>query len=158
MVDIAQLVSASDCGSEGRGFESHYPPHKKEGHPNGCPSFLWGDLGFELSNTTVQWTVVRRVGPRRLLTVFPSGTSAPNPIIPPSNKSIYPDVSFFLEWNGIRTIKYNSPVDCCSPGRAPAIPYKAPTGSFGNESHDPPVSRNILPCKFQFIAQLRITL
>ena len=29
MVDIAQLVSASDCGSEGRGFESHYPPHKK---------------------------------------------------------------------------------------------------------------------------------
>ena len=27
MVDIAQLVSASDCGSEGRGFESHYPPH-----------------------------------------------------------------------------------------------------------------------------------
>ena len=30
MVDIAQLVSASDCGSEGRGFESHYPPHKKD--------------------------------------------------------------------------------------------------------------------------------
>ena len=29
MVDIAQLVSASDCGSEGRGFESHYPPHAK---------------------------------------------------------------------------------------------------------------------------------
>ena len=27
MVGIAQLVSASDCGSEGRGFESHYPPH-----------------------------------------------------------------------------------------------------------------------------------
>ena len=34
MVDIAQLVSASDCGSEGRGFESHYPPHKKR-HPTG---------------------------------------------------------------------------------------------------------------------------
>ena len=32
MVDIAQLVSASDCGSEGRGFESHYPPHKKKGY------------------------------------------------------------------------------------------------------------------------------
>ena len=28
MVDIAQLVSASDCGSEGRGFDSHHPPHK----------------------------------------------------------------------------------------------------------------------------------
>ena len=26
LVGIAQLVSASDCGSEGRGFESHYPP------------------------------------------------------------------------------------------------------------------------------------
>ena len=29
MVDVAQLVSASDCGSEGRGFDSHHPPHKK---------------------------------------------------------------------------------------------------------------------------------
>ena len=29
MVGIAQLVRASDCGSEGRGFESHHPPHKK---------------------------------------------------------------------------------------------------------------------------------
>ncbi len=28
MVGIAQLVRASDCGSEGRGFESHYPPKK----------------------------------------------------------------------------------------------------------------------------------
>ncbi len=26
MVDVAQLVRASDCGSEGRGFESHLPP------------------------------------------------------------------------------------------------------------------------------------
>ena len=30
MVDVAQLVSASDCGSEGRGFDSHHPPHKKQ--------------------------------------------------------------------------------------------------------------------------------
>ncbi len=29
MEGIAQLVSASDCGSEGRGFDSHYPPQKK---------------------------------------------------------------------------------------------------------------------------------
>ena len=29
MEGIAQLVSASDCGSEGRGFESHYPPQNK---------------------------------------------------------------------------------------------------------------------------------
>lgn len=26
MVVIAQLVRASDCGSEGRGFNPHYPP------------------------------------------------------------------------------------------------------------------------------------
>lgn len=29
MVSIAQLVRASDCGPEGRGFDSHYPPHEK---------------------------------------------------------------------------------------------------------------------------------
>ena len=28
-VDVAQLVRASDCGSEGRGFETHHPPVKK---------------------------------------------------------------------------------------------------------------------------------
>ena len=26
MVVVAQLVRASDCGSEGRGFEPHFPP------------------------------------------------------------------------------------------------------------------------------------
>ena len=30
MVDIVQLVRASDCGSECRGFESHYPPQRKQ--------------------------------------------------------------------------------------------------------------------------------
>ena len=29
MVDVAQLVRASDCGSESRGFEPHLPPKKK---------------------------------------------------------------------------------------------------------------------------------
>ena len=28
-VDVVQLVRTSDCGSEGRGFESHLPPEKK---------------------------------------------------------------------------------------------------------------------------------
>jgi hypothetical protein len=28
-VVVAQLVRASDCGSEGRGFEPHLPPIKK---------------------------------------------------------------------------------------------------------------------------------
>ena len=43
MVDIAQLVSASDCGSEGRGFESHYPPHKKD---TLVGVFFYGDHGI----------------------------------------------------------------------------------------------------------------
>ena len=30
-MDIAQLVRAPDCGSGGRGFESHYPPHLSVG-------------------------------------------------------------------------------------------------------------------------------
>ncbi len=30
MVDVAQLVRALDCGSRGRGFESHLPPCQKQ--------------------------------------------------------------------------------------------------------------------------------
>ena len=30
MVGVAQLVRVPDCGSEGRGFESHLPPQTKE--------------------------------------------------------------------------------------------------------------------------------
>ena len=30
MVDVAQLVRASDCGSEGRGFESLHPPQNSD--------------------------------------------------------------------------------------------------------------------------------
>ena len=30
MVVLAQLVRASDCGSEGRGFEPHTPPNLKK--------------------------------------------------------------------------------------------------------------------------------
>ena len=52
MVDIAQLVSASDCGSEGRGFESHYPPQKRTGHPKGVLFFSVADMGFEESGPT----------------------------------------------------------------------------------------------------------
>ena len=43
MVDVVQLVRASDCGSECRGFESHPPPSKKiSGSPlnKGFPLFL----------------------------------------------------------------------------------------------------------------------
>ena len=30
MVAVVQLIRASDCGSECRGFESHLPPNEKE--------------------------------------------------------------------------------------------------------------------------------
>ena len=33
MVDVAQLVSAPDCGSGGRGFESLHPPHYDDDVP-----------------------------------------------------------------------------------------------------------------------------
>ncbi len=29
MVGVVQLVRAPDCGSGGRGFESHYPPFRR---------------------------------------------------------------------------------------------------------------------------------
>ena len=29
MVGVAQLVRVPDCGSEGRGFESHLPPNRE---------------------------------------------------------------------------------------------------------------------------------
>ena len=40
MVDVAQLVRVTDCGSEGRGFESHLPPKeqtKQKGVENSTP-------------------------------------------------------------------------------------------------------------------------
>ena len=43
MVSVAQLVRASDCGSEGRGFEPHLSPplcKQKENDLNGCSLFL----------------------------------------------------------------------------------------------------------------------
>lgn len=35
MVVVAQLVRASVCGTEGRGFESHLPPKIKAPHSRG---------------------------------------------------------------------------------------------------------------------------
>ena len=34
MVGVAQLVRALDCGSRGRGFESHYPPQQQQLDPS----------------------------------------------------------------------------------------------------------------------------
>ena len=39
MVVVAQLVRASVCGTEGRGFESHHPPNK-EGLAFARPFFI----------------------------------------------------------------------------------------------------------------------
>ena len=39
---VAQLVRASGCGPEGRGFESHHSPHKEIAEPQAVPLFLYG--------------------------------------------------------------------------------------------------------------------
>ena len=48
MVDVAQLVRVADCGSEGRGFESHLPPEQdkrsKEMSQSGIFLFPYLDL------------------------------------------------------------------------------------------------------------------
>ena len=43
MVDVAQSVRVTDCGSEGRGFESHLPPevNKKQGDVELSTSFCF---------------------------------------------------------------------------------------------------------------------
>lgn len=48
MVAVAQSVRASDCGSEGRGFESHRPP-KREKRRNGAFLF-WTHYFITTSN------------------------------------------------------------------------------------------------------------
>ncbi len=40
MVNVAQLVRASDCGSEGRGFEPHLSPETRRHEP---PFFVSGE-------------------------------------------------------------------------------------------------------------------
>ena len=40
MADVAQSVRASDCGPEGRGFNSHHSPHAKK--PRFFGAFLYG--------------------------------------------------------------------------------------------------------------------
>ena len=45
MVPVVQLVRASDCGSECRGFESHRAPQKKRGHSASFSFGVPGGLG-----------------------------------------------------------------------------------------------------------------
>ena len=44
------MAKASDCGSEDRGFESHYPPHKRY-PPQSGGYLLWGGSGLEKPGT-----------------------------------------------------------------------------------------------------------
>ena len=50
MVDVAQLVRVTDCGSEGRGFESHLPPKEqtKQGDVAERHLFVFMPLGANL--------------------------------------------------------------------------------------------------------------
>ena len=49
MVDVAQLVRVTDCGSEGRGFESHLPPKEtKQGDVATRHLFVFYTLGANL--------------------------------------------------------------------------------------------------------------
>ena len=49
MVPIVQLVRASDCGSECRGFESHWAPIKQKSPP-GDFFVLWVPVGSKASS------------------------------------------------------------------------------------------------------------
>ena len=42
-MDVVQLVRMSDCGSEGRGFESHLPPKKKRLHAEGVAVLFFNE-------------------------------------------------------------------------------------------------------------------
>ena len=44
MVIVAQLVRASDCGSEGRGFETHHSPQKANPLEKSKGFFVFGKL------------------------------------------------------------------------------------------------------------------
>ena len=49
MVDVAQSVRASDCGSEGRRFETDLPPRWNGELDFDSPFFIssrWGEWGF----------------------------------------------------------------------------------------------------------------
>ena len=96
MVDVAQLVSASDCGSEGRGFDSHHPPHKRKA-PHAGAFLLWNPVN----------DVSRRERPARRAGKKVSGghffSSGETPIIHPI-KEKHPYVGAFLLWNPVNDV------------------------------------------------------
>ena len=54
-VDVAQLVRVPDCGSVGRGFESHLPPRKKETSLDVSFFLVTKSLSHRVSKSTGPW-------------------------------------------------------------------------------------------------------
>ena len=54
MVDVAQLVRALVCGTRGRGFESHLPPHTSRPEK----LYLFYENGM-ISQKTLYWGVAK---------------------------------------------------------------------------------------------------
>ena len=52
MVAVVQLVRASDCGSECRGFESHLPPNRESNFKRGLTLFFIPALRNPLHHST----------------------------------------------------------------------------------------------------------
>ena len=63
MVIVAQLVRASDCGSEGRGFETRLSPLKKEKAQRNL-SFFYGII---LTNITIP---INKMSPKAICLNF----------------------------------------------------------------------------------------
>ena len=53
---VAQLVRASDCGSEGRGFESHHPPQKRK-PTNLSVFFFYPSRRLRISSPHIVWCI-----------------------------------------------------------------------------------------------------
>ena len=62
MVDVVQLVRASDCGSECRRFESGLPPNKNPCKLNTYEGFLFSG-GGHANETELRGTVIRYAPP-----------------------------------------------------------------------------------------------
>ena len=58
MVPVVQLVRASDCGSECRGFESHRAP---QGEVITSPFFVISNLTQQYFNKEAGWTKSKKV-------------------------------------------------------------------------------------------------
>ena len=76
MVDVAQLVNASVCGTEDRGFESHLPPQLNIGlQPSGKASDFDSDMRqFESSQPSQKTTEFEENSVVFLFSFFGVGT------------------------------------------------------------------------------------